>query len=95
MNELTLELYKQEERRLAVHEARLGLRVHAAITAVVIVALAVVNAFIASEFPWSVFPAAGMSIGVFAHWYFGVQRGDEFVRRHQDDIEREARRLVA
>ena len=95
MHEVTLELYKEEERRLAAREVRIGLRIHAIITALVIVALAVVNVFVASEFPWSAFPAAGMSIGVFAHWCFGVQPVAELARRHQDDVQREARRLVA
>ncbi len=69
--------------------------IHAAVTVVVVLALAVVNVFVASEFPWSVFPAIGMGLGVWFHWYFAVRRGEEFMLRHQDDVEREARRLAA
>lgn len=95
MPDLTLELYKAEERRLAADEARNGIRVHAAVTVVIVLALAVVNAFVASEFPWSVFPAIGMGLGVWFHWYFAIHRGEEFMRRHQDDVERKAQQLAA
>lgn len=94
MSQVTLDAYKTEERRLTAREARLGLRVHATISVLIVIALAVVNAFVASEFPWSVFPAVGMGLGVWFHWYFGVHRGDEFMARHQDDVEREAQRLL-
>ena len=95
MSEVTLELYKREERSLAATEARKGLAIHAAITCVVVCGLIAINIFVASEFPWSVFPAIGMSIGVWFHWYFGVRHGDEFMRRHQDEIEARARRRAA
>lgn len=94
MGEVTLELYKKQERLLAAREARLGLRIHATVTVVVVLALAVVNVFVAAEFPWSVFPAVGMGLGLWFHWYFGVHRGEEFMRRHQDDVEREAQRAA-
>ena len=71
------------------------LRVAGAVTVVVCLGLVLVNIFVASEFPWAVFPALGMSIGVWFHWYFGVRHGDEFMRRHQEDIEREAARHAA
>lgn len=93
MSQLTLERYKVEERRLAAREGQHGLRIHGTVTVIIVLALAVVNAFVASEFPWSVFPAFGMGLGVWFHWYFGVHRGEEFVIRHQDEVEREARRL--
>jgi hypothetical protein len=95
MSDITLDQYKAEERLLAAGEARRGLIIHAAVTVVVVLALAVVNVFVASEFPWSVFPAIGMGLGVWFHWYFAVRRGEEFMLRHQDDVEREARRLAA
>ena len=95
MTQVTLEQYKVEERLLAAREGRKGLNIHAFVTVVVVVALAVVNAFVASEFPWSVFPAFGMGLGVWFHWYFGVHRGEEFMVRHQDEVEREAQRLSA
>lgn len=95
MGDVTLELYKVQERRLAAEEARRGLVVHGAVTAAVIVALVLVNVFVASELPWAIFPAVGMSIGLFAHWLFGVKRGDEAVQAHQAEVEQAARTLAA
>ena len=92
MSQITVERYQAEERRLAAREGRRGFQIHATVTVVVVLALAVVNAFVASEFPWSVFPAFGMGLGVWFHWYFGVHRGEEFMMRHQDEVEREAER---
>ena len=94
MSQVTLDQYKAEERRLAAREGRFGLRIHAVVSVIVALVLAVVNVFVASEFPWSVFPAFGMGLGVWFHWYFGVHRGDEFMVRHQSDVEREAQQLV-
>lgn len=95
MGALTLELYQAEERKLAATEARRGLRIHAAVSVAVVCALAVVNAFVASEFPWAVFPAFGMGLGVWFHWFFAVKRGEEFMLRHQQDVEKEAQRRAA
>jgi hypothetical protein len=95
MSRVTLDLYKSEERRMAMTEARRGLRIHAAVTVLVCLGLAGVNVFVASEFPWAIFPALGMSLGVWFHWYFGVQHGDEFLHQHQEDIEQQAERHAA
>ncbi len=95
MGDVTLEQYKSQERNMAVLGAQKGLRIHVAVTVVVVVALAVVNVFVASEFPWAVFPAAGMSVGVWFHWYFGVRHGDEFMQHHQEQVEHEAQRRAA
>lgn len=95
MGAVSLESYQAEERKMAAYEARRGLRIHAVVTVVVVVVLAVVNVFAAPEFPWSVFPAAGMGLGVWFHWYFGVNHGEEFMARHQHDVEREAENRAA
>jgi hypothetical protein len=95
MAETTLQLYKEQERLLAARGARHGFRVHGVVTLVVIAALVAINVLIAPEFPWSAFAAAGMLLGLFFHWYFGVHRGDEFVQRHQMDVEREVERRAA
>ena len=92
MSRLPLDLYEEEERRMAVAGARRGLVPHTVVTVLASLGLAVLNGFVASEFPWSVFPFVGMSIGVWFHWFFGVHRGAESMRRHQDEVEREARR---
>jgi hypothetical protein len=92
MSEVSLDSYKAEERRMALAEAHRGLRIHLAVTILVCIGLAMVNVFVASEFPWAVFPALGMSLGVWFHWNFGVRHGEQFVQRHQDDVEREVAR---
>lgn len=92
MSGVTLELYKQEERQLAMTEARRGLWIHGLITVAVCTGLVLINIFVASEFPWAVFPVAGMSIGLWFHYYFGVRHGEELMRRHQDEIEQAAMR---
>ena len=90
---ITLETYRQAERSMAAREAMTGLRVHAAITAVVCVGLVLLNVLVASEFPWAIFPVLGMSIGLAAHWWFGVRHLDETMTRHQDEVERTAERM--
>lgn len=95
MGAVSLESYQAEERKLAAHEARRGLWIHSVVSVLVVVALAIVNVFVASEFPWSVFPAAGMGLGVWFHWYFGVNRGEEFMVRHQHEVEWEAEKRAA
>jgi L-lactate permease len=90
VSEVTLESYKIEERRMSVIEARNGLRAHLVVTVIVCVALVVINVFVGSEFPWSIFPVVGMFIGVGFHWYFAVHKGDEYMRRHQSQVEEAA-----
>ena len=92
---VTLEQYKVQERQLASRDAERGFRIHALVSAVVVAGLVALNVFVASEFPWSVFPALGMSIGLWFHWFFGVRHGDEFMQRHQHEIETEAGRRAA
>jgi hypothetical protein len=95
MPELTLEQYKAQERRVAARDAGRGFRIHAIVTVVVLVGLVALNVFVASEFPWAIFPAVGMSIGLWFHWFFGVRLGDEFMLRHQREIESEMTRKAA
>lgn len=85
-----LAAYQEAERAAAHEEGRRGFVVHAAITALVCVGLVVLNVFAASEFPWSIFPVIGMSIGLYVHWYFGIVNVDAAVREHQQQIERKA-----
>ncbi len=95
MADMTLERYQQQERELARREAHRGLRIHGAVTVAVTILVAVINVFVASEFPWAIFPAVGMSVGVWFHWYFGVRHEDEVVRQHQQRVEREVGRHAA
>ena len=68
----TLEAYKEAEVTAAREQSRRGFMIHLYITLVVWAVLIAVNVFIASEFPWAIFPITGMTIGLLAHWYFGV-----------------------
>lgn len=91
---VTLEQYEQAERTLFLHEGRIGLRVHAVVTAVVVTSLVLVNIIVANEFPWSAFVALGMSIGLFFHW-FGYRRAETDIRDRQARIEASVRDLAA
>ena len=90
MANLTLESYQRIERAVAQEESRRGFRAHAVVTAIVCLGLIALNVFVASEFPWAIFPVVGMSIGLYMHWHFGVANAEEAVRQHQESIERKA-----
>jgi hypothetical protein len=84
MENMTVEEYQKRSREYDMSEARKGLMVHAGITAVVSIVLAIVNLTFVPQFVWFVFPVAGMSIGVAAHYVFGVRLAPRFI----DDRER-------
>jgi 2TM domain-containing protein len=88
MSTMNLERYQQAEREAALEEGVRGFRVHSVLTGVVLAVLIVLNATVADEFPWAIFPVVGMSIGLWAHWFFGVAHSDELMRRRQQEIER-------
>ena len=91
---VSLEQYRRAEQAVAATEGRRGLLAHAWVTLAVVVGLVAINIFLAPEFPWSVFPAVGMGIGLAFH-YLGVRHLVEEVAARQDKIEREATRLGA
>jgi hypothetical protein len=91
---ITLEEYQRTERQIEVARARIGLLVHAVITALVSVALIVINVVVAPQFPWSPFPVVGMSIGLGFH-YYGVRRVDRAIRERRQEIEAKARAEAA
>jgi hypothetical protein len=78
---------------LSPAEARLGLLIHAVITAVVWAILIPINVLVAPEFPWSVFVVAGMSIGLLIHYLFGVRWLGRTVEARQRKVERWAAEL--
>ena len=90
---VTLEQYELAERDVAMREARVGLVVHAIVTAVVWAALIPINIIVAPEFPWSAFVVAGMGIGLFFHW-FGYRHAETDISRRQEQIESRARTLT-
>ena len=87
---VTLEQYERAEREVSMREARIGLVVHAIVTAVVWAVLIPVNVIVAPEFPWSAFVVGGMAIGLFFHW-FGYRHTAADVSRRQQQIEKRAR----
>jgi hypothetical protein len=89
MATVTLEQYQRTERELTLREARVGLRIHALVTALVWAVVIPINVLLAPEFPWSVFVVAGTGIGMVFHW-FGYRRVGEDIRRHHAAIERRA-----
>jgi hypothetical protein len=90
MSTITLEQYELAEREVIHRETAVGLRIHALITVLVWAALIPVNIIVAPEFPWAIFPIAGMAIGLFVHWY-GVSRyAERDIRRRQRQIEKRA-----
>ena len=88
MSTISLEQYERAERTAAIAEARRGVVVHAAVTVLVWAIVITLNVMVASEFPWSVFPVAGTSLGLLAHWWFGYRKVEGAVRQHQLDVER-------
>jgi hypothetical protein len=90
MSNPSLQAYQQAELSAAREDARRGFIVHLLVTVLVSAALVVVNVLVAPEFPWSIFPIVGMSVGVYAHWHFGVAHVDDTVHQHQEEMERRA-----
>ena len=91
---VSLEEYKRAEKVAATVEGRRGLLVHAWVTGAVVIGLVVINVLVASEFPWSIFPAIGMTIGLGFH-YMGIRNLSREVETRQSHIEDEASRLSA
>jgi len=90
---ITLTDYEEAERLMAAAEARRGILVHATISFLVAVAMVVINVVVAPQFPWSPFPVVGLSIGLLAHYVFGVHRLKLSIREHQQAVERRAAHL--
>lgn len=90
MTTITVRQYEEAERRMAHEGALTGVIVHGTISALVGVALVLINVFVAPEFPWSPFPLAGMAIGFFMHWFFGYHRLDTELARKQHEVETRA-----
>lgn len=94
MTTISLNAYEDAERTLAKAEGRRGVTVHAIITAVVSIALIVVNVLVAPEFPWSAFAVAGMLMGLGFHYYFGLLHVERNVAEHQSRVELRAQQVA-
>jgi hypothetical protein len=55
--------------------------------------LIVINITVAEEFPWSAFAAGGMTIGWFAHWWFGYLHLDTELAARQHKVENRAAQM--
>jgi len=90
---ITLQDYEQAERVLAHEGARAGLTVHGVVTVLVSAVLLAINYTLADEFPWSALAVGGMSIGLFAHWWFGYRNLETELTARQHKIEARAAAL--
>jgi len=72
---LTAEEYRQAEFGYTFAESRRGFKIHAAVYALVMTGLIVLNAlliaFTDADFPWVVFPLVGWGIGLALHYRYG------------------------
>ena len=96
MTMLTADQYKQAEFELALAEAKRGFKIHAAVYALVITGLIVLNGLLIAvteaDFPWVVFPLVGWGIGLTFHYVDAFRREGRGVRARQETIERYAKR---
>jgi hypothetical protein len=93
---LTAEQYRQAEFGYTLAESRRGFKIHAAVYAIVMTGLIVLNTLLwtyADEnFPWVVFPLVGWGIGLTIHYLFGYRKAAEEARARQVRVEEFAER---
>ena len=93
---LTADEYRQAEFGYTLAESRRGWRIHAAVYAVVMAGLIVLNAlliaFTDADFPWVVFPLVGWGIGLTFHYVYGYRRAGSEIRARQTAVEKYAKR---
>lgn len=93
---LTAKEYRQAEFGYTLAESRLGFKIHAAVYAIVMTGLIVLNslliAYTDADFPWVVFPFVGWSIGLTFHYIYGFRRAGDDIRARQSKVEAYAER---
>ena len=93
---LTAEEYRKAEFGYTLAESRRGFKIHAAVYAVVMTGLIVLNslliAFTDADFPWVVFPLVGWGIGLTFHYLYGFRLAADAARTRQLKVERFAGR---
>jgi hypothetical protein len=93
---LTAEEYRRAEFGYTIAESRRGFKIHAALYAIVVTGLIVLNALLIAttevDFPWVVFPLVGWGIGLTFHYVYGFRRAGEEAHERQLDVERFAER---
>ena len=93
---LSAEEYRQAEFGYTVAEARRGFEIHAAVYALVMTGLSVLNALLwvyaGANFPWAAFPLVGWGIGLTFHYLYGYRRAGEEALHRQRLVEKFAER---
>ncbi len=92
---ITLADYERAEAELQANEGLRGFYIHAAMYAVVNVALIVVNLVFVSQFLWFFFPLVFWGFGLTMHYLFAVRFVGRETAEWQARVERRARQLHA
>ena len=89
---LTAEEYRKAEFGYTLAESRLGFKIHAAVYAVVMTGLIVLNSLLVvytdADFPWVVFPFVGWGIGLTFHYLYGFRLAADAARTRQLKVEK-------
>lgn len=92
---LTSDEYEQAELELAIAQVRRGFKIHAAVYALVMSGLIVLNVLLIAltdaNFPWLVFPLVGWGIGLTFHYVDAYRRPEAAVRARQETVEQYAK----
>ena len=93
---LTPEEYRRAEFGYTLAESRRGFKIHAAVYAIVMTGLIVLNSILIAntdaDFPWAVFPLVGWGIGLTFHYLYGFRRAADEARARQRKVEQYAER---
>jgi hypothetical protein len=93
---LTADEYRQAEFGYTLAESRRGFKIHAAVYAIVMTGLTVLNALLIAytdaDFPWVAFPFVGWGLGLTLHYIFGFRRAGDEAHARQLRVERHAER---
>jgi hypothetical protein len=88
---MTREEYMAAEFDYTLAESRHGFKIHAAVYAIVMTGLILLNAlliaFTDANYPWVVFPFLGWGIGLTFHYIYGYRRAGGQIRARQARIE--------
>ncbi|WP_217914454.1 2TM domain-containing protein [Miltoncostaea marina] len=87
---ITADAYQRAERELTLREWRRGWRIHAAVYALVMTGLTILNVVLVAttdaDFLWFPFPLVGWGIGVAMHYVHGVRFGEREIAARQAQI---------
>jgi Na+-driven multidrug efflux pump len=93
---LTAEEYRKAEFGYTLAESRRGFKIHAAVYAVVMTGLIVLNSLLIAytdvNFPWVVVPFVGWGIGLTFHYVYGFHRASDAAHARQLQVESYAER---